>query len=232
MRRREFGLKLATGALPTLDRQHRWHSRAYQDTCCCRCDAGVLEDWEHVLRCPGNEAGVLEEVRARSIAEAKEAVLAINEARFEEDEPRRPLLNMHEIAAVATPRSPAADAGFLLGQPDKATIAGLKKRRLQQAEMNKVIEAASTAALDTVWTRIWKPRCEAVSEKLGSWRQRCQEAANAQTDQGATCPSSNAGPPRRDRSAASASAGAWTDTNRRLFQADRLRPLVDPSWCP
>lgn len=185
-----------------------------------------------MLRCPGNEAGVLEEVRARSIAEAKEAVLAINEARLEEDEPRRPLLNMHEIAAVATPRSPAADAGFLLGQPDKATIAGLKKRRLQQAEMNKVIEAASTAALDTVWTRIWKPRCEAVSEKLGSWRQRCQEAANAQTDQGATCPSSNAGPPRRDRSAASASAGAWTDTNRRLFQADRLRPLVDPSWCP
>jgi len=232
LRRREFGLKLATGTLPTLDRQHRWYSRAYQDARCCRCDAGVLENWEHVLCCPGNEVGVLEEVRARSIAAAKEAVCTINGARVKENDPRRPVLNMHEIAEVATPCSPAADIGFLLGQPDKTAIAELKQRRLRQAEMNRVIEAASTAALEAVWTCIWKPRCEAVTERLDTWRQRSQEAANAQTGQRATGPPSSADPPRRARSTASASAGAWTDINRRLLQADRLRPLVAPSWCP
>lgn len=263
-RRREFALKLAMDALPTLTRQHRWHPRLYPDPRCPRCDTQTPEDWTHLTRCPANAPGVGEAVREAGVEAAMAEVHRVNEARAEE-EPPRPPLRAGEVAFAAMPSGPPLlhDIGHLLGLPDPAVKAALKGLGLRQEEASRVLGAATDATLAAVHALVWRPRCKDIEERLGSWKGRREEARRTTTTTTTAAapsdpptprprvhpPPQHAPPPATAAAAAPPSgwsgdggggetrsrpppAADWADINRIAFHVERIRPRVEPAWCP
>ena len=126
---------------------------------------------------------------------------------------------LREAAHTLVPPSPVEDVGFLLGIPANSHLDGLKALGLRKDERDSIARAATTAALQATHALIWRPRCDEVAERLGTWRERIRDA--------------HASPPRqhqRPRTSEAPRTG-WQKANS-LLLTDTYQPLVELLWRP
>ena len=105
------------------------------------------------------------------VAGGEDAREAAKQAREEAEEKGKALV-AGEVAFAAVPKHPTHDVGFLLGAPSQQTSAALGKLDLRMSEAAQVAATATAAALEALWSRIWVPRCQAVNDTIGAWKQR------------------------------------------------------------
>ena len=160
-----------------------------------------------------------------------EAVGSIKQAREEAEEKGKALV-AGEVAFAAVPKHPSHDVGFLLGAPSQQTSAALGRLGLRMSEIAQVAATATAAALDALWSHIWVPRCQAVNDTIGAWKQRTS-GSNDLTRQHYRHPCSPAaGQPlaRRTPAYRRRPEASWDEINRLAFHTDRYQSIVDPSW--
>ena len=88
-------------------------------------------------------------MREAAVQAAMQATAAINAARAKEKPPKESLCT-GQVAGTLVPANPLHDTGFLLGFPDTAALDALRDLGTRQDETNKLVAAATGAALHAV----------------------------------------------------------------------------------
>ncbi|RKP04431.1 hypothetical protein THASP1DRAFT_33803 [Thamnocephalis sphaerospora] len=132
------------------------------------CGQGVSETWEHICRCPANDAQNSQSIYEAAARAVQDSVAMVNENRAQEESERK-ALNPHEVAYAIVPDNPAADPAFMMGIASPRMQDVFKEFGLRQDEWQGMLTATAKAARDTTRRTIWKDRCEAVDCTIGTW---------------------------------------------------------------
>jgi ribonuclease HI len=229
--KREFALKLATGQLPTLARQHQWSKERYTTDICCRCTKGERENWGHIVDCDVNEWEEGRDAKFEIFQEGMRIISKINRERAEKSiHPK--LVKVAETAHRATPLRPLHDVGYLLGWPSEELQSDMVQKGLTKEERRRIVQAMSAKALEIVWRGIWIPRCKQVKRIIGTWNSIQQTLAHT--------PARQTGPRRRqygdqphtgNTHSIKSEPFSWDSINKVVFRTEYYLPMVAPSWC-
>ena len=221
--RREFGLKMVVGQLPTLARQRLWSRGRPSSGACCRCQAGERETWQHVAVCRGNRPDQQREARDHIREATRRTVVKLNERRMRFDH-EATTLSVCQVATAVVGNRPISDTGLLIGRPMQTVLDDLSRKGLRYDEKQAVLQTASQHALDYARRKIWVPRCEAVEEALGPWRTRATQ--NRQP----ASPGEASLDRMRTRSGGRRPPPNWDAINKRAFDTEAYLKVVAPSW--
>lgn len=172
---------------------------------------------------PANETPANTVAREVARQAATDMVAVINKKR-QEKKPPGTHLNAQQVVDKLVPSRPVDDIGFILGTLDNADTDEIRSLGVKKKGLERLIHAVTTAAAYELYTTIWRPRCDAVAEQLGSWH----DQLNARRGRPE---STNDVGDNRVRRSTTRPRECWLRANERMGTEYYCAP-VEPSWQP